>query len=112
MSYGGVRSHPTLLPHAKDELDTICERLYGFATRLFPALPAPAAQAWISDPEKESVLVTPRSLFFPVLLPPIYPTLFHLYIQQEEKLDKVGCYCIPFFTLTNLNNYAYLYIQF
>jgi len=88
MSYGGVRSHPTLLPHAKDELDTICERLYGFATRLFPALPAPAAQAWISDPEKESVLVTPRSLFFPVLLPPIYPTLFHLYIQQEEKLDK------------------------
>lgn len=91
MSYGGVRSHPTLLPHAKDELDTICQRLYQFGIRLFPALPDPNLQAWISNPEGEegdSLLVTPRSLLFPILLPPIYPTLFHLYIQQEEKFDK------------------------
>lgn len=91
MSYGGVRSHPTLLPHAKDELESISKRLYGSVRKLFPSLPSLDSHAWILDPtleENEAMMITSNSLLFPLLLPSIYPTLFHLYIQREEKRDK------------------------
>ena len=39
VSYGGVRSHPTLLPHAMEELESITSRLYKVIRVLFPGLP-------------------------------------------------------------------------
>jgi len=38
--------------------------------------------------DEESVLITPDHLLFPLILPSIYPALFNLYIQKEEKYDK------------------------
>ena len=40
VSYGGVRSHPTLLPHAMEELESITSRLYKVIRVLFPGLPS------------------------------------------------------------------------
>ena len=43
VSYGGVRSHPTLLPHAMEELESITTRLYKVIKVLFPGLPSATA---------------------------------------------------------------------
>ena len=82
-------SHPTLLPHLKEELNTMCTRLYLQLIRLFPALPRLGHQAWIANPADEELFpVSGRSLLLPIILPSIYPTIFHLYHQREERLDK------------------------
>jgi len=110
-SYGGLLSHPTILPHAKDELEDISLRLYSILRNLFPCLPAlseAGGQVWLPkhhrdqpdsgqpDPEAsgdmvmedESVLITPDYLLFPLILPSIYPALFNLYIQKEGQNDR------------------------
>lgn len=91
-SYGGVRSHPILLPHAKEELEHTATRLYASIRRLFPALPTlpSSSSSWIHNPEAEedSMQISANSLLFPMYLPSVYPTLFHLYIQREDKLDQ------------------------
>jgi len=88
-SYGGVRSHPTLLPHATLELSSISSRLYTLVRTLFPALPFPDSSLWISSPGTDGVTVTPTSLLHPLLLPPLHPTLFMLYALREAKPDGV-----------------------
>ena len=83
-SYGGVRSHSTLLPHAKEELSSIITRLYGLLASLFPALP-PASPGSVSpvcvtSPSGEEVkYVTATSILHPALLPKLHPTIFMLY---------------------------------
>ncbi|XP_046389775.1 uncharacterized protein LOC124158630 [Ischnura elegans] len=47
-TYGGVRVHPLLLPHAVSELTSITARLYAVCRLLFPALP-PLNQGVILD---------------------------------------------------------------
>jgi len=99
-SYGGVRSHPTLLPLAREELWSVAERLYDLVRRLFPALPdvSTHSQVWLSkpvDPQQQDdvvpddngVMITPSGLILPLLLPAVHPTLFHLYLQREKGLD-------------------------
>jgi len=90
MSFGGVRSHPTLLPHAKEELESISVQLYILVRKLFPALPVSYDQVWISNPDvvDDLMMITEKSLLYPLLLPSLYPTLFQLYIQREGRLDK------------------------
>jgi amyotrophic lateral sclerosis 2 protein len=89
-SYGGVRSHPTLLPLAKDELDSIVYRLYNIIMELFPSLPSPDKHTWLENPEKEGEgeMVTPNSVLHPLLLPPLHPTVFMLYALKEQNMDR------------------------
>jgi amyotrophic lateral sclerosis 2 protein len=59
VSYGGLLSHPTLLPHAKDELEDMSSRLYAIIRNLFPCLPSLTlgGQIWLSvqrEVEKET----------------------------------------------------------
>ena len=82
-SYGGVRSHSTLLPHAKQELSSIICRLYSLLLSLFPALP-PTSSGSVSplcllSPSGEEKYVTPTSILHPALLPKLHPTIFMLY---------------------------------
>ena len=83
-SYGGVRSHSTLLPHAKGELSSIISRLYTILRSLFPALPEPSPDS-VSPPcldspsADDSKFVTPTSILHPILLPKLHPTIFMLY---------------------------------
>jgi len=88
-SYGGVRSHPTLLPHAVKELESISSRLYTLLRNLFPALPRPDSVLRISSLGAEEITVTPTSLLHPLLLPPLHPTIFMLYALRESKSDSV-----------------------
>jgi len=88
-SYGGVRSHPTLLPHATMELSSISARLYILVRTLFPVLPRPDSSLWISSTRSEGITVTPISLLQPILLPPLHPTLFMLYALREAKPDSI-----------------------
>jgi len=89
-SYGGVRSHPTLLPHAVKELASISSRLYILVRKLFPVLPRPDSALRIScNDEAEDITVTPTSLLHPLILPPLHPTIFMLYALREAKSDSV-----------------------
>jgi len=88
-SYGGVRSHPTLLPHAVKELESISSRLYTLLRNLFPGLPRPDSILRIPSPGAEDIIVTPTSLLHPLLLPPLHPTIFMLYALRESKSDSV-----------------------
>jgi len=88
-SYGGVRSHPTLLPHAIRELSSISTRLYSLVRTLFPVLPRPDSSLWISSADSDGITVTPTSLLHPLLLPPLHPTIFMLYALREAKPDSV-----------------------
>jgi len=88
-SYGGVRSHPTLLPHAVKELESISSRLYAIVRTLFPVLPRPDSVLRISCPGDEDITVTPTSLLHPLILPPLHPTIFMLYALREAKSDSI-----------------------
>ena len=95
-SYGGVRSHSTLLPHAKGELCSIISRLYTILSSLFPALPEPTPDSasplcLLSPSEEEGRFVTPTSILHPVLLPKLHPTIFMLYaLRYFSKLELLS----------------------
>jgi len=89
VSYGGVRSHPVLLPHAMAELASITTRLYQAIRGLFPGLPAPDTPARLETTGGDQVTLTPSSLLHPILLPPLHPTVFTMFALREARQDGV-----------------------
>ena len=106
VSYGGVRSHPTLLPHAMEELESITSRLYKVIRVLFPGLPPADTPTRLQSGLNEEVClfvlsylilsfsrpnlcdlqvrtVTPCSLLHPLLLPSLHPTVFTMFAQVD-----------------------------
>merc|ERR1719334_1003888 len=88
-SYGGVRAHQVLLPHAIKELSSICLHLYKIVKTLFPVLPEVDVYNSSPSSDSENAIATPISLFHPLLLPPLHPTLFMLYTLRESKPDSI-----------------------
>ena len=92
VSYGGVRSHPTLLPHAMEELESITTRLYKVIKVLFPGLPSATAptrlQIGLSEEVFFKCLYNLKSLRNRCELPhlPPFSTLssFHLSIPRSS----------------------------
>ena len=95
-SYGGLRSHPTLLPLATAELASITSRLYSAVCLLFPVLPAVVA----APLEVGECWVSPASLLHPHLLPHLHPTLFMLYALREAKVKIISAMRGGFVVLT------------
>ena len=90
VSYGGVRSHPTLLPHALQELSSITSRLYQAVRCLFPGLPSPDAPHRLQgEGVEDGRVVTPPSLLHPLLLPALHPTVFTMFALREARQDAV-----------------------
>ena len=62
ISYGGVRSHPTLLPHAMEELESITGRLYKVIRVLFPGLPSASSPTRLQPGFSDEVIIIIFSL--------------------------------------------------
>ena len=92
VSYGGVRSHPTLLPHAMEELESITTRLYKVIKVLFPGLPSASAptrlQIGLSEEVFFKCLYNLKSLRNRCELPHLPPfftlSSFHLSIPRSS----------------------------
>ncbi|XP_071447156.1 alsin [Hetaerina americana] len=111
-TYGGVRVHPLLLPHAVSELASLTLRLYAICRLLFPALPdhhhelilfsrdathtkpigaggEKPGQSAVEEGEddEDSVVVTSPGLLHPILMPRLHSSLFVLYALHNKAED-------------------------
>lgn len=88
-TYGGVRVHPRLLKHAREELQMIVSELYYLVQCLFPALPPLGSSKWLVDEQnsERGDIVCSTTIIYPHLLPRIYVSIYMLYTLDCKRED-------------------------
>eukprot|EP00794_Sanderia_malayensis_P017360 gene17360-19095_t len=90
-TYVGVGAHRRLLLHAVEEAKSCVARLFSVVRLIFPSLPDEdliiLSHNKLSGEEDKQI--TSSTLFFPIILPRLYPMLFTLYALHTEKMDAL-----------------------